>query len=105
MYNKKINQKHFITMNAWEGLEINLVLLINLIIRSKAHNIHEMNSQIREAFFRLLRSYTTIESTIVNFSMKGLTSRMHIIELEEHIIYRLKDKITFPKSSIKPTSF
>lgn len=97
IYNKKISVDHFITLNSWEGLELNLILLLRLARDNKAENIYFFNSQINEAFFRLLRSYTGMESMIVNCSMKGFISRVHRIQLEEIIMKGLEEQFKFPK--------
>lgn len=88
---------HFLTLNSWEGLELNLILLLKLALDDKAENIYFFNSQINEAFFRLLRSYTGMESMVVNCSMKGFISRVHRIQLEEIIMKELEDQLKFPK--------
>jgi hypothetical protein len=97
LHNNKVSTKHFMTQNSWEGLELNLILLIKLSLENKAENIYFFNSQINEAFFRLLRSYTGMESMIVNCSMKGFISRVHRLQLEEILMRELGDTLEFPK--------
>jgi hypothetical protein len=95
----KISVNHFLTLNVWEGLELNLILLIKLALDNKAENIYFMNSQLNESFFRLLRSFTGMENLVVNCSMKGFISRLHRIQLEDFLMTELskEGKITFPK--------
>jgi hypothetical protein len=90
-------KNRFITRNAYEGLELNLILVIKLALESRSENIHLMNSQCCENFFRLLRSQSTIDSSIVNFSMKSLLSRVHKIQFVEGIMTTMKDELQFPK--------
>lgn len=71
LYENQIPLKHFTSQNAWEGLEMLIVLLIKLSLENNAKNISILSSQDVEAFFRKLRSYTGIESTVVNVSMKS----------------------------------
>lgn len=87
----------FITQNSWDCLEINLIHLVKLSISGKAANFTEMCSQKCERFFRLLRSLTGMESTIVNVTMKAFKFRAYKIELEEKLMQELGEKITFPK--------
>lgn len=97
LHNNKISVDHFLTLNTWEGLELNLILLLRLALDNKAENIFFFNSQQNEAFFRLLRSYTGMESMVVNCSMKGFISRVHRIQLEEIIMKELESQFIFPK--------
>lgn len=92
-----IPAKHFTSQNAWEGLEMLAVLLIKLATEDNAENIFILSSQECEAFFRKLRSYTGVESTVVNVSMKSFTSRLQRIQLDEKLMYHMKDDYTFPK--------
>lgn len=71
--------------------------MLKLALDDKAENIYFFNSQINEAFFRLLRSYTGMDSMIVNCSMKGFISRVHRIQLEEIIMKELEQQFKFPK--------
>lgn len=87
----------FITQNAWECLEIDLVLLVSLALKSKAENITELCSQKCEQFFRHLRSMTGMESTIVNVTMKSFTSRAYKIAFEESVMKKMHNEIVFPK--------
>lgn len=99
LHNSKISVNHFITQNSWEGLELNLILLIKLALENNAENIYFFNSQENESFFRLLRSYTGMESMVVNCSMKGFISRVHKLQLEELLMQELGNdkKLLFPK--------
>jgi len=95
---------HFVTQNIFDGMEINLITLLSLILNSNERNIHQMSSQVCENFFRLLRSFTTIESTVVNFTLKGIISRMRKILFVENVSYRLKDVMQFEKLSEQESS-
>lgn len=99
LHNNNISTKHFMTKNSWEGLEINLILLLQFSLENKSENIYFHNSQVNESFFRLLRSYTGMENMVVNVSMKGFISRVHKIELEEFLMsdLSLSNKFKFPK--------
>lgn len=68
-------------------------------MENNAENIFMWNSQEVESFFRLLRSYTGVESTIVNCSMKSFISRVQKIQLEESLMRILSQKydLKFPK--------
>lgn len=97
LHDKKFSVCHFTSQNSWEGLEMLLVLLIKLAQENKAENIHLLNSQECEAFFRKLRSYTGVESMIVNCSMKGFMTRNHRIQIDEKLMFDLKERFIFPK--------
>lgn len=80
----------FITMNAYQCVEINFHSIIGLYrnLRDKQqleYFIPELNhSQTCEKEFRRIRSLTTTESTVVNFSSKGATKRLQRIESLRH---------------------
>lgn len=99
--NKGHNNKdsHFVTQNIFDGIELNLIMIISLIINAKEKNIHQMSSQVCENFFRLLRSFTTIESTVVNFTLKGIISRMEKILFVENVSFKLRDVMHFENLS------
>nr|XP_029709589.1 uncharacterized protein LOC115255635 [Aedes albopictus] len=93
--------QHCITTNAYWGLEINAHALINSIIlcREKGYDldITLWQSQACESFFRSARSFSSTESTVVNFDMKTFESRLNRIEAKTDIMYKQKDNFTFPR--------
>jgi hypothetical protein len=91
-----LSADHFITKNAWDGLEMNLIQILQLSLENKSENIFLHNSQVNENFFKLLRSYTGMQSMIVNVTMKGFIYRVHRIELEEFIMTDMSKKLFFP---------
>lgn len=99
LFDNGISTKHFVTQNSWEGLELNLILLLKLALDNNAENIYFMNSQICESFFRLIRSYTSMESMVVNCSIKSILGRIHRLQLEEILMKDLNDNqnLKFPK--------
>lgn len=99
LHNNKISVKHFMTQNSWEGLELNLILLLKLSLENNAENIFFLNSQVNESFFRLVRTYTGIENMVANCTMKGFVTRVHRIQLKEILMSELsKDgNLKFPK--------
>ena len=104
LLNRQLSSKDFfITQNSWDGIEINFMMLLKLCIEQNAHNFHEFNSQKCERFFRLLRSYTSTESTIINVSMKDFITRICKIEYEEKVMRELQDVIVFPKAIRRST--
>ena len=96
LHDNSLSEKSFVTKNAWDGLEIDLILLIKMAMLNKAENSYIWNSQPAEGFFRQARSFTGIESTIVNFTMKTLLFR---IQLEERLMRDLSISLNlkFPK--------
>jgi len=95
--NEGISTKHFIATNAFECLEINLILLVKLLKENRLKYIHMLSSQNNESFFRCIRSYTGIECMAVNASMKSFISKTQRIQIEEKLMYDLKEEFTFPK--------
>lgn len=88
-----------ITQNSFEGLEINIVLVIKLLLEDKLDAIHRMSSQTNENFFRTLRSYTGVEHLDVNCSMKGFLTRVQRMQSEEILMNDLQEKYYFPTLS------
>lgn len=88
---------HFITQNAWDGIEMNFTLLINLVCQGKAANFGELNSQLLEEFFRTFRSFTPVESTVINVGMKEFASRNSKINHADTLKKKLQaQNILFP---------
>lgn len=79
---------NFITTNYYNCIELNAHSLITLIIRfrddthltSDMFTLWNFSSQTCEHFFRATRSLTSTYSTVVNFSMKDIISRLKRIE-------------------------
>ena len=69
---KKLSMERFITQNCFEGIEMDCLLIIKLILDNRGENISENSSQQCESFFRRIRSLTGVESTIVNCTPKLL---------------------------------
>ncbi|KAL7050206.1 hypothetical protein ACKWTF_003988 [Chironomus riparius] len=94
--NKGMQCESFITPSCYEGLEMNLLWLLRLVIDKRAHNISENSSQQCESEFRHVRSLTGVQSTQINCTPKMFLSRLHKMELFERIMFELKDEISFP---------
>jgi len=91
--------KFFVSTNTFEGCELNLISILSLAMRSKAEYIHMMSSQQCEHYFRMLRSFSTIESTIVNFSMKDLITKLGRILFIDDLVFKHKDTFIFPRTN------
>lgn len=92
----KMLSESFITSSCYEGLEMNLLWLLRLVIDNRAHNISENSSQQCESEFRHIRSLTGVQSTQINCTPKTFISRLHKIELSEQVMFELNDDISFP---------
>lgn len=96
----KLN-KNFLTQNCYVCIEMNAHSLILLMINLKKNNYDKyflpflFDSQICESFFRLLRSATTVHSTVVNFSIKKCSERIGKIQLLNHI--PMASNLKFPR--------
>ena len=90
---------NFITNNCYSCVEINAHSLIPLVVKFRddtnltpdMFTIWNFSSQTCEQFFRATRSLTTTFSTVVNFSMKGIISRLKHIETINTIKTELKN--------------
>ncbi|GAB0097926.1 hypothetical protein DMENIID0001_136110 [Sergentomyia squamirostris] len=89
--NKNLSCHNFITSNANLCIEINGHSLVNLMRHlreyEKPHEFlpHLCSSQVCEGFFRNLRSMSTTNNTVVNFSFLEVTHRIRRIDLMEEI--------------------
>ena len=81
--------------------------LIYLITKFREENSPELflvflfSSQACESFFRLARSMTTTESTVINFTMKEFLSKVRRVDLLHYITSRMSGKLTFPREKRK----
>lgn len=95
------NIEHCVTTNCYWGLEINAHAIVNFIVLCRDRNydfdITLLQSQTCESFFRASRSFTSTESTVVNFDMKSFESRLNKIEAKVEIMHRRKDDFKFPR--------
>ena len=48
LHDNSLSEKSFVTKNAWDGLEIDLILLIKMAMLNKAENTYIWNSQPAE---------------------------------------------------------
>ena len=95
--NNSMSKKYFITVNAFECLELNLIFLIKMIKCDKLQYIFLLSSQNNEAFFRSLRSFTGMESSAVNCSVKSFIMRVQKMQAEERLMYDFRENVKFHK--------
>lgn len=88
---KKIVKQHFITQPSFEGLEIDLVLLVRLIILHKVHELPDISTQHLEKYFRKVRSFSPMESMMATCSLKGFMTKSHRIQLEAILLNKFKE--------------
>lgn len=94
----KIKREHFITQTSFEGLEMNLVLLVKLIEIGKIHLLWEISTQNNENFFRTIRSFSPMESMMATCSLKGFMSKVHRIQIEKKLIKEIEEKFDWKKN-------
>jgi hypothetical protein len=98
--------ENFITADAFFGTEINVFMLLKLVMLCRdifGKNyflVFLMNSQICEKLFRILRSNTTVLSTILNFSPLEVLERMRKIQLQSELINDFKHIFEFEKNLV-----
>lgn len=74
IWKNKERSANFVTLNAYTCIEINFHMLINVYRKLRDWNMlkhflpHKFSSQTCEEFFRTARSFTTTESTVINFT-------------------------------------
>lgn len=99
--NNGISKKHFITQTSYEGLEINLILVVRLIITKRLKFLPEISTQENEEFFRKVRSYSPTESIMASCSLKGVMTKMHRIQLEDILLKDIKKSLNINDSHLK----
>lgn len=88
-------------MNCYSCIEINahnlimVILHLNEIDRPHLFKTYLYESQPCENFFRQIRSYTTVYSTVVNCSVKEILGRIKQIQLQNDIASR--SDFNFPR--------
>ena len=103
----KFNLDNFVSRNLYMCVEIIAHSMIYLIIKFRDENcpesliFHIFSSQACESFFRLARSMTTTESTVINFSMKEFLQKVRRIDMLHHVSSKLNDKLVFPREKRK----
>lgn len=57
-----------------------------------------LQSQTCEAFFRTARSFTSTESTVINFTMMGFESKLNRIQAKTEIAHDSSNRFVFPRT-------
>lgn len=90
--NKKLKLKdHFLTNNCYSCLELNAHGLISILLYLKHSNQFRLfkpmnySSQPCEAFYRQIRSMSTVYSTVTNCTQKEILGRAKRIQLQNNI--------------------
>lgn len=100
--NSRYTSDNFITSNVYNCIELNGHTLLNVICylrdnysKTDQQNFFRtwlFNSQPCESFFRSLRSMSTTENTVVNFSVRDVLYRIKRIDLQSEIKTRLSEE-------------
>lgn len=91
----------FISSNAYVCVQINAHSLLGLYRKLRdANELHFFlptlfNSQTCESFFRLARSFTTTQSTVINFSVYQFLHRLKRIQVAEDLQSKFNTGMTF----------
>lgn len=103
--NKKYTLKeNFISANCYVCIELNAHELVKCLLhlreidRPELFYPHLFESQACESTFRLLRSFTTTYSTVINCSMKESISRVFKIHLQNQIVHSTSSHFVYPRS-------
>lgn len=70
-----------ITKHCHECLELNVAFLLQLVLTGTAHLAPMCSSQACEKAFRLLRSFSPMESTMINFTMFELITQLKRVKM------------------------
>ncbi|XP_038119743.1 uncharacterized protein LOC119769938 [Culex quinquefasciatus] len=102
--------KHTVTTNTYWCVELNAHSLVNYIALCREEDLQYLpdllQSQTCEGFFRTARSFTSTESTVVNFTMKGFETKLNRIQAKTDVSHdkthgfsfrRVDKKIDQPK--------
>jgi hypothetical protein len=88
----------FITENAYNGIEMNLILFIRLLVVGRGQLIILCNSQTCEHFFGYSRCESVKGSKKTNFDAKDFHQILERLQTSMFIAQELKDKIKFSES-------
>ena len=105
--NPKFTLDNFVTRNLYICVEVIAHAIIKLIVKFRQEDcpesllIHLFTSQACESFFRLLRSLTTTESTVINFAMKELLQKVRRVDMLHNVSSKLAGKLVFPREKRK----
>jgi len=95
---------NFVTANAHSCVEVNAHSLVGIIrfLRDSERPhlllLHLLSSQTCESSFRAMRSMTSTQSTVVNFSLLELEQRVHRIDFVKDSFIHLRDTVRFPRA-------
>ncbi|KAK3928956.1 L-lysine 4-hydroxylase [Frankliniella fusca] len=98
---------NFITRNLYICVEILAHSLVGLVMKAREEDspdyllFHLCTSQPCEAFFRLARSMTSTESTVINFTMKDFLHKVKRIDVLLLVSSKLDTKLEFPREKRK----
>lgn len=90
---KNYKMTNFISSNAYFCIEINAHAIINILINLRNLDCPQyflptlFNSQTCENFFRTMRSMTSTNCTMVNFSMLEVLHRLKRLQLQTDLLY------------------
>ncbi|KAK3911470.1 30S ribosomal protein S4E [Frankliniella fusca] len=104
--NYKISE-NFVTSNLYMCVEVIAHSLVKLVVKFRESDLpmyflfHLYSSQPCEMFFRLARSMTTTQSTVINFSMKDFLEKVRRIDILQYCTCKLANKLEFPKEKRK----
>ncbi|KAK3926414.1 Endopolyphosphatase [Frankliniella fusca] len=104
---KSYTMENFVTANLYVCIEI-IAYALTIILMKFRDNLSPQfylpslfSSQACESFFRLARSMTSTESTVINFSMKEFLSKVRRVDMLHHCVSKLSDKLEFPRDKRK----
>lgn len=94
---------NFVSSFCYHCIEINAHSLVFMLLYLKKHQLthlffpHKYSSQPCESFYRQLRSLSSVNSTVVNFSMKEILHRISRIQLLNDISNDKDSGFSYPK--------
>lgn len=95
--------QNFITSNAYTCIEINAHTIVAAVNLFRQKGLPELfvpwlySSQPCEQFFRAARSLTSIDSTVLNFSMLEFIYRVQKIQFQAHVTHVMGKDYAFPR--------
>ncbi|KAK3907741.1 hypothetical protein KUF71_018377 [Frankliniella fusca] len=101
------NMNNFVTSNLYVCVEIIAHTITMLIVKFREESTPEyflvelLGSQPCEGYFRLARSMTSTQSTVINFCMKEFLARVKRIDVLNLVSSKLSEKLVFPRERRK----
>lgn len=103
---EKALKTHFVSLNTYSCVELNAHSIVLIVCYLKSQNLPNLflplllGSQPCEGIFRQIRSLTTSQSTVTNFTLLEFMNKICRVELQSFIAYKALPEMNFPQVKI-----